>query len=894
MALDRTRVLETAQKHSAKGHYGKAIAEYVKLVKDDPNDVRTWLKIGDLYTKMGSRREACDTYARVARQYADQGFFLKAVAVYKQILKLDPTRLDVSLALAEMYEQLQLVSDALSTYEHVASAYARAGDIDNALSTLARMAELDPDNIPVRIKLAEALSKAGRTDEAATAFEMGASLLKEQGRMDDFIKVAERLLYHRPTDVTVAMELAVLYLERQDPKRGLSKLQMCFKANPRDVATLELLAEAFHQLGQLPKTISVFREVARIHNEAHNHEARARVLTRMLELDPNDADARQALAGYAPRDRRRASALMSPPESAVVDPRKLPREPEPERPEFEVVEEHELAEELDSDEAVLLESSDVMSAEGLLVTDRPPLEEPTGPELRRPDMDEDYEVEEGDEDEEILIVDEPDVRIDVASLAPAAEPRQPSIPPDVAREARIARLLTECDVFQRYGLKAKVIDQLQQVLEIDPGHVEARERLKDAYLDQGRISDAIQELHALADLLEADKSQVALLYVRQILELDPDDDRARAKMEGTAAPAGGEPEARDLLEEEEEVLFVDDGFDAQVRQSLAARAETVAESEADKTILEDMVPPADAADAPAAAPRLAPMSQAEFDAVPLRPSSPGELAQAKVRVSMPPGEIEEVLDEAEFFLSQGLFEECLTTLRDSLNSHPGHPLLLDKIDEVEDLVAAQPPSSVERLSDENDSFLLAEKLAEELDPAELDETGSDVLDVESVFAQFKKGVEEQIGMEDSDTHYELGIAYKEMGLLDDAVHEFELARTNPQRECVAHTLIGLCHVEKGEISDAIAQFKKGLYADNKTDREELGLYFELGVAYELLHDPKEALYYYQKVQKREPGFRHVGDRIRHLTAPQAPPSTTAAVPEMDDVDRAFDDLLGDD
>ncbi len=47
--------------------------------------------------------------------------------------------------------------------------------------------------------------------------------------------------------------------------------------------------------------------------------------------------------------------------------------------------------------------------------------------------------------------------------------------------------------------------------------------------------------------------------------------------------------------------------------------------------------------------------------------------------------------------------------------------------------------------------------------------------VEDVFSQFKKGVEETVKPEDSDTHYDLGIAYKEMGLLDDAVHEFETA-----------------------------------------------------------------------------------------------------------------------
>jgi tetratricopeptide (TPR) repeat protein len=202
------------------------------------------------------------------------------------------------------------------------------------------------------------------------------------------------------------------------------------------------------------------------------------------------------------------------------------------------------------------------------------------------------------------------------------------------------------------------------------------------------------------------------------------------------------------------------------------------------------------------------------------------------------------------------------------------------------------PSSGE----EDESFRLAEKLAEELGTeGDSTESGGAVLDVESVFQQFKKGVAEQIGLEDSDTHFDLGIAYKEMGLLDDAIGEFDLARQNPQRECIAFTMMGICFVEKGEIADAISHFKKGLYAEAKTDREELGLYFELGQAYELMHDAKEALYYYQKVQKREPEFRNVGDRIKALASPQGKAAAPEEPePEMDDVDRAFDDLMGDD
>ena len=110
---------------------------------------------------------------------------------------------------------------------------------------LGKMVDIDPEHIPVRIKYAEALSRAGRTQDAAAEFDHGAKLLKGQGRLDDYVKVAERLLYHRSNDVHVAKELAETYIQRRDPKRALAKLQLCFKSDPRDVSTLSLLAEAF-------------------------------------------------------------------------------------------------------------------------------------------------------------------------------------------------------------------------------------------------------------------------------------------------------------------------------------------------------------------------------------------------------------------------------------------------------------------------------------------------------------------------------------------------------------------------------------------------------------------------------------------------------------------------
>ena len=83
MAINRDKVLASAIKLLQGGKYEKAIAEFQRLVDDDPKDVRTILKIGDTHVKMGHREEAIKNYERVANIYSEQGFYLKAVAVFK-------------------------------------------------------------------------------------------------------------------------------------------------------------------------------------------------------------------------------------------------------------------------------------------------------------------------------------------------------------------------------------------------------------------------------------------------------------------------------------------------------------------------------------------------------------------------------------------------------------------------------------------------------------------------------------------------------------------------------------------------------------------------------------------------------------------------------------------
>ncbi|MGB0680560.1 MAG: hypothetical protein ACPGUV_12940, partial [Polyangiales bacterium] len=267
-------------------------------------------------------------------------------------------------------------------------------------------------------------------------------------------------------------------------------------------------------------------------------------------------------------------------------------------------------------------------------------------------------------------------------------------------------------------------------------------------------------------------------------------------------------------------------------------------------------------------PELEPMTPEQFEAVPLRSSEPPPAAAGKSGRKI--GAVEEILDECDFFIAQALWDEAHAGLVDAFSVYPDHPLLLDKMQELREAQAeadaAAPAPKTDAAPDK--SFDLAIELAAELG-SEVEERGGEMIDVESVFAQFKKGVAEQVGLDDTDTHFDLGIAYKEMGLLEDAIREFELSMRNPRRKCIAHTMVGLCRREQGDLSGAVAAFENGLESEQRTEHEMLGLYFELGSVYEELHQLRQALNYYRKVFRHDPTFRDVPSKIRKLAEQHA-------------------------
>ena len=138
--------------------------------------------------------------------------------------------------------------------------------------------------------------------------------------------------------------------------------------------------------------------------------------------------------------------------------------------------------------------------------------------------------------------------------------------------------------------------------------------------------------------------------------------------------------------------------------------------------------------------------------------------------------------------------------------------------------------------------------------------------LDQIFKEFRKGVEKQLGAEDYDTRYNLGIAYKEMGLLDEAIAEFQLAKKDELRGLECCSMLGLCFMEKGMPDIAIKWFSKGLALPGRREEEYHGLRYDLAQAHEAANESERALELYKEIFNENARFRDVKDRVSALQA----------------------------
>ena len=152
-----------------------------------------------------------------------------------------------------------------------------------------------------------------------------------------------------------------------------------------------------------------------------------------------------------------------------------------------------------------------------------------------------------------------------------------------------------------------------------------------------------------------------------------------------------------------------------------------------------------------------------------------------------------------------------------------------------------------------------------VDAAEPEETVDEQEAFADILAEFKRGLEKNLDATDFQAHYDLGVAFKEMGLLDEAIAAFQKALRAPEGRLRTSEALGVSFFEKGQVAVAEAVLQRAIDALPGSDDEKIGLIYWLGRAAEAQGKAEPALRAYQRALAVDIGFMDVNDRIQRLS-----------------------------
>jgi len=279
MAFDKAKTLRAAEKFLELGKIAAAIKEYCQIVAVDADDFTTLNMLGDLYTRVGNTGEAVTCFRRIAEHYREQGFGLKAIAMYKKIDRLQPHDIDVATHLADLYASQDLIVEARTHYLAVVDAHNHAGAGQSALEVLRKIADLDPQNTQIRTKLADGFLNLGLRKEGAACFAEAGHVLCARGAFDDALQAFGNALRVNPGDYVTLKGMLAAHAGRGTADEAAELIEDALKTYPDDCELLALLATAYLEADdpdQAERTIGVlvakkpaaylrFVEVARLY-----------------------------------------------------------------------------------------------------------------------------------------------------------------------------------------------------------------------------------------------------------------------------------------------------------------------------------------------------------------------------------------------------------------------------------------------------------------------------------------------------------------------------------------------------------------------------------------------------------------------------------------------------
>ncbi len=916
----RQRVIQSAEKLVARGRIQAAIDEYRKVLDRHPNDTSTLNRVGDLYARLNRMPKAIELFQQTAESFARQGFFVKAIAIYKKIIRLDPGQIRAYESLADLYHRQGLTNDSIAQYQVVADYYEKHADTEAAIDVYYNMVTIEPGNPTRRLQLAGMLDRADRKPQALEQYYEIGSLMLEHSRGDDALRVFKEALEVDASNLDfVRKAMGALAGEGFDAlSRAL--LEAAIEKNPQAKA---LRIEQLDPSPEVAASAPQPSEVASVEEPAAEEPAVDETIDEVAE---DEAEPAREPREEAPETVGDEAAEEETPDAAIEEDAEVVASEETsiEEPEDTPAALSEPVETASDDGAADLEFdlSEIADLAGGIdpIVEPATKEETTAPAAEATeeeaglvlDLDEaeagGFELEDETEEErssaaaedsspavedasreapltalELELANELEaVREELRPAAGAetirgagddAAAEQSEAAETVAEkivsedivsedEEKVRKQLVEAEVLSRYGMDVMAVTVLEKILKDEPAHREALARTVLLQVKLDRMDEALVGANQLADLVAAEgetETWGALChvldekgfrleegrFVGEVVEVAEPEPEAEVEPEARAEPEE-QPAAREefSLDQIVEEVEVEARESRKPVQSLDVLAEVIQEIEGesdskgadeDERWLEELDAEEAAVSDEDATSRVADDERAAEVAPAADSGSAESLAETPASEASPPAE---------------------EAAPPAVPQSPSVPT----IDLPPGIEAPSPDEGFVDLAGELEQELAREvgELSDEL------ESGMREQSLEDIVEGFRQGMAETLSDEDFDTHFNLGVAYSEMGLTDEAIGEFQMAAKDPRYLVQSCSLLASCFVEKGFNDLAIQSYETGLASPVLEEDERLGLLYELGSLLVATGEPEAAREKFLEIYGTNSNYRDVVARLEEL------------------------------
>ena len=886
MASDsKTKILREGERYVQQGKISQAINEYLKILKVDPEDVLTLNTIGDLYLRQGRVGEANKIFLQVADSYTRNNFLLKAIAVYKKVLNSDPNNLEVNMLLASLYARQGMNVDARAQYMMVAELYSRQGKTSEAFSAYEKVVEIDPMNAGIQLKLAETYLEQDSKEKAHLYFAGAARAQMKSGDIPAAMTSFQRALAINLASSDALRGFLETALQADDLRGALDQVKESIKSAPDDVALREVLGRAYLAAGDGDRAEQYFLSVldadesryeyflplCKVFLENQDPDRALHCLDRIVPVAINQRQTEKLVEAY--------EEILGSHPSHIETLQKLAEI-------FSATNDE--ARYVATLEKIAQHYHETGNDEDALETLERVLQ--ITPDNAR-HLKKHREIFELAYPGRLYIMPRAAVEAAEREAARSLSPGDGSYALGGQPEENAQASLVEIDLLLNYGMKEKALQLLKNLEQNSALDKDMRLRLISLYRETGESLPAAEQLVLLSvSLQKGGDPDGAQRYLAEAERIAPDWVRglnvaAFAAQRGisleaprAAAPDKITPAAMevDLSGDLSEIFFKDE-------------------------------PPR------AASAEIAP------------PAEPGMIAEefpSDLPVPATPESIEEQLQEVDFYIRLGFNDEARTKLEELAAAYPGHPELAPRYQQlgienvsVSDLhtipfgapepsvgsrgdevpVAAEPEyappeadleaaAARQEILNVSGEDLAAEfsTAPEETTPVAKAQSGSTGMAVQSdaefqpnamfadLMAEVNSLTNQEILREDFETHFNMGIAYREMSLLDEAIKEFQSAMkaldpaSSPKDVIRCCGMLSMCFLAKAMPRSAMRWCQTGLNIKDISSHETIALRYDMGVAHSAAGETDRALECFVTIFGIDPGYRDVAQRIDEL------------------------------